>query len=248
PDGQWVSFTYNDALLSQFTAPSDDHDMDQRNVGVSVPGHKVTVSKDSPRNHDGTYFTVLATRTTDHPRPGSDDVMQALEEGWIGNQGYTRPDGTRQQRALAFQGQVTGADGKPFWEVFVADLPDDVTKPSPDGPLQGTMTRRPTPPLGTHQRRLTHTAGRKYPGISAPRHWLRSSPDGAQIAFLMRDDSGIAQLWSISPNGGEPRQITHDAWGVASAFTWSPDGKWIAYAADNSVFLVDAATGESQRL
>ena len=248
PDGQWVSFTYNDAPLSRFTRETDMNDIDQRNVGVSAPFGPVHVGKDNPRNQSGAYFTVLATRTTARPRPGSDDILQALEEGWIGANGYLRADGTRQRRAIAFQGQVTGIDGKPFWEVFLADLPENVTVPSPDGPLQGTPTMRPRPPLGTRQHRLTHTEGRKYPGLQGPRHWLRSSPDGTQIAFLMRDDAGNAQIWTVSPNGGSPRQVTQDSWGVASAFTWSSDGHEIAYTADNSIFVVNITTRQSHRL
>lgn len=248
PDGEWISFTYNDALLSRFAEAVGGHDIDQRNIGVSVPIGPVIVEKDHPRNLDGAYFTVLATRTVSRPRPGSDEIAQALEEGWIGSAGYLRLDGTRQRRALAFQGQVTGIDGEPFWEIFIVDLPEDVTKPSPDGPLAGTITRRPTPPLGTIQRRLTRTEYRKYPGICAPRHWLRTSPDGAWIAYLMRDDDGMAQLWTISPNGGSPAQITRDPWSVASTFTWNPHGGEIAYVADNSVFTVNAATGASRRV
>jgi Tol biopolymer transport system component len=64
----------------------------------------------------------------------------------------------------------------------------------------------------------------------------------------MRDDAGVVQLWSVSPNGGPPRQITRDPWDVASAFTWNKDGSAIAYIADGSVMTVDAATGESRRL
>ncbi|MEA7595356.1 hypothetical protein ONR49_26040, partial [Salmonella enterica subsp. enterica serovar Virginia] len=37
-----------------------------------------------------------------------------------------------------------------------------------------------------------------------PRHWVRSNPQATAIAFLMRDDNGVAQLWLISPQGGEP--------------------------------------------
>lgn len=37
-------------------------------------------------------------------------------------------------------------------------------------------------------------------------------------------------------------------WDIASAFTWSPDGKNIAHVMDNSAFLTDAATGESRRV
>ena len=248
PEGDWVSFTYNDALLTRFIEETDSNDIDLRNIGVSVPESPVSVRRDHPRNHDGEYFSVLVTRTVGCPRPGSDEIRQALEEGWVGAHGYRREDGSWQHRALAFQGEVTGENGETFWEVFVVDLPEEVTQASPDGPLEGTLSKRPTPPLGTIQRRLTYTEHRKYPGLQGPRHWLRSSPDGTRIAFLMRDDAGAAQLWTVSPLGGEPRQVTQDSRGVSSAFTWSPDGLRIAYAADNSIFTVEAATGISRRL
>ena len=244
--GDWLSFTYNDALLGKESINGSD--IDQRNIGISVPMGKVRVVKDNARNHDGEYFSVLATRTVAQPRLGSDEIQRAFEESWIGTNGYVRNDDTRQKRALAFQGEVVTENGEAISEVFVADLPNDVTKPSPDGPLAGTLTRRPIPPLGTTPRRLTRTQNRKFPGIQGPRHWLRSSPDGQQIVFLMRDDNGIAQLWSVSPNGGVPRQITRDNWSVASAFTWNLNGKFIAYVADNSVFVVDVKSGKSLRV
>jgi Tol biopolymer transport system component len=64
----------------------------------------------------------------------------------------------------------------------------------------------------------------------------------------MRDDKGIVQLWTVSPNGGDPVQLTRNAWDVASAFSWSPDGCQIAYAMDNSIFVTDVRTGQSTRL
>ncbi len=192
-------------------------------------------------------FTVLVTRTVDKPRPGSDEISKAFEDAWVGVNGYVRADGTRQRHALAFQGHVATPDGKTIAEAFVVDIPDDVTVAG-DAPLQGTTTTRPRPPRGTEQRRLTHTADRKYPGIQGPRHWLRSSADGSHIALLMRDDAGRAQLWTVSPNGGEPEQVTHHPFDIASTFTWRPNGKSIAYVADNSVFVTDVASGESKRL
>jgi hypothetical protein len=247
PAGAWVSFTYEDHVLAQFKSPSPANDINQRTVGVSVPGIPVRVSHDHPRNHDGDYFTFLAARTTASPRPGSDEISRACEEGWIGAQGYLRPDGSRQKHALAFQGQVLSPNGDPITEVFIADLPEDVTQPG-GGPLGGTETRAPYPPKGTVQRRLTFTAGRRFPGLQGPRHWLRSSPDGSHIAFLMRDDDGISQLWTVSPNGGPPRQVTTNPWPIASAFTWSPDGRWIAHVMDNSVCVNEAASGKTTRL
>ena len=244
-DGQWLSFTYNDALLGAF---KDETDSDLRNVGVGAPHPKVRVKGDHPRNHDGVLFSVLVTRTKANPKPGSDEIKRAFEESWIGTRGYLRPDGTRQKRALAFQGEVVTTQGKTVSEVFVVDVPDDVSRSSVDGPLEGTLTKRPLPPLGTGQRRLTRTENRLFPGIQGPRHWLKSSLDGSQIAFLRRDDVGVVQLWSVSPNGGEPRQITHDPWNIASAFTWNPSGQLLTYVADNSVFVVTTSTGESVRL
>src|SRR5205823_11573568 len=129
---------------------------------------------------------------------GSDQIKRACEEGWIGTNGYVRADGARQRHALAFQGQVLTMGGETISEVYVVDLPEDLTQPG-EGPLAGTETRRPCPPKGTHQRRLTFTADRKYPGLQGPRHWLRTSPEGSRIAFLMKDDDGAVQLWTVSP-------------------------------------------------
>ena len=56
PDGEWVSFTYNDALLADSTGNDSGQDGDQRNIGVSVPRGPVVVPPSHPRNHDGDYF------------------------------------------------------------------------------------------------------------------------------------------------------------------------------------------------
>jgi hypothetical protein len=203
-----------------------------------------------PRNHDGSAFTVLVTRLTDTPRPGSDEIARACEEAWIGTDGYLRADGSRQRRALAFQGSVITATGATISEVFIVDLPDDLAELAVvgTGPLTGTATTRPAPPRPVSQRRLTFTAARRHPGLQGPRHWLRSSPDGSQIAFLMRDDVGAAQIFTVHPAGGEPRQVTSVPAGIASAFSWSPDGQRIACVIDGSVCLVDAESGATARL
>ena len=242
--GEWVSFTYEDHILSQFEEENHNHEVNLRNVGVGVPAFQVRVKKDHPRNHDGEFFSGIVTNTTANPKSGSDEIKKAFEEGWVGRNGYLRPDGTRQRHALAFQGHVITRRGETISEVFVVDLPEDVTL-SGDRAITGTETQRPYPPKGTVQRRLSYTANRKYPGIQGPRHWLRSSPDGSRIAFLMKDDDGIVQIWTISPNGGKPMQLTHNPWHIASAFTWSPDGRYIAHTMDNSIAVTEVSTGET---
>ncbi len=235
PDGRLVSFTYEDHVLSKFTTPNEQHDLNQRNVGVSSIGQGVSVPQTHSRNHDGTAFTVLVTQTTDNPRPGSDDISKAFEEAWVGHQ------------SLAFQGQVRTATNELISEVFIVDLPDDLTQPG-DGPLQGTATRRPLPPRGTVQRRLTNTTSHKFPGLTGPRHWLRSSHDGSRIGFLKRDEVGIVQFWTISPQGGQPIQVTHNHHSVDSAFTWHPTDNSVAFVMDNSVCVTDVNSGATRRI
>lgn len=235
-DGSRVGFTYEDHIL-----PTGKGELNQRNVGASVLDSPVVVPR-HPRNHEGSGFSVLVTRTTDRPRSGSDEISKAFEDAWVGTSGYLRADGSRQRWAIAFQGLVAAAQNTTVAEVFIVDLPKDLTRPS-DGPLQGTLTTRQRPPLGCLQRRLTHTEGRKHPGIQGPRHWLRSSPDGSAIAFLMRDDAGIVQLWTVAPNGGLFMQLTCSPENVSSAFTWSPDGSFLACVIGTCVCTVEVSNG-----
>ena len=240
-DGRWVSFTYNDHLLDRLdsTSSAPAHDPDQRNVGVGVPLRAVSVNRNHPRNHDGSHYSALVTRTVSNPEPESDEIRKAYEEGWVGNNGYLKPDGTHQRRALAFLGDVALGETGTAAEVFVVDLPENDEEMAVAGqdPLEGTTTHRPAPPRGVIQRRLTFTTDRRYPGVQGPRHWLRSSPDGSRIAFLMRDDNGVVQIRTISPNGGKPAPWTRNSSDVASAFSWSPEGESIAYVLDNSIVV-----------
>lgn len=255
--GDWLSFTYEDHVLASLGAAApaapgaaaSEPEPNQRNIGVSVRGRPVRVPPGHPRNHDGEAFSVLVTRTVARPRPGTDEISRACEEGWVGTRGYRRADGSWQRRALAFQGTVAGgaAGASPIAEVFIVDLPDDLSVAG-DGPLEGTPSRRPVPPRGVVQRRLTRTADWRHPGIQGPRHWLRASPDGAAIAFLARDEDGVVQFWTVSPEGGPPRQVTRNATGIASAFTWTPDGRGLAHVMDGSVCLTEVATGVTRRL
>ncbi|TBL66016.1 biopolymer transporter Tol, partial [Klebsiella oxytoca] len=90
---------------------------------------------------------------------------------------------------------------------------------------------------------------RKYPGVlNQPRHWLRSSPQGDAIAFLMKDDDGVVQLYTVSPTTKAIRQVTLQQWDIQSAFTWSHSGEYLTFICDNSVMLCNAKTGELTRL
>ena len=240
PDGSRLSFTYNDHVMHEW-----DTRQDLRNVGIAVPLHAVTPPKQHPREYDGSHFCVLVSATTAQPKPGSDDINRAYEECWIGNQGYIKPDGRQQRWAIAFIGDTLSPQGDKQPDIFVVDLPDaleDYARAG-DTPLEGRNDCLPAPPAGVTQRRVT------FSGLAQqPRHWLRASSDGSAIAFLKADRQGVIQLWSVSPNGGEPRQITQLASSIQSAFSWHPEGKAIAFVCDNSVMRCDVASGECQRL
>jgi len=189
---------------------------------------------------------VLASRTVASPKPGTDEIKRACEEAWVGTNGYVRADGSQQRRALAFQGHVVTQSGATLAEVFLIDLPDELPERLAST-IVGSATQRPSPPAEFRQRRLTFTEQRAHPGVQGPRHWLRSSPDGSQIGCLRKDDAGVVQLWTVSPATGELRQLTRNAQSISSAFTWSPDGRWIAHTLDGSVCVTDARTGQTVR-
>src|SRR5690606_9598714 len=108
----------------------------------------------------------------------------------------------------------------------------------------GTADTRPNVPEGIAQRRITYTKN----GIEGPRHWLRTKADGSLIAFLAKDSVGIIQIFGVSPNGGAIQQLTLNKFSVQGPFNFSPDGNWIAYPADNSIFLCDLKSKKSVRI
>ncbi len=59
----------------------------------------------------------------------------------------------------------------------------------------------------------------------------RWSPDGRHLGFLRKTDQDLGpQVWVISLDGGEPRQLTRAPIGVTE-FEWAPDGQRIAFTA-----------------
>jgi len=230
PNGENVSFTYNDHVMHE-----RDARLDLRNIGVAVPFGPVQPQGAHPREYAGSHWCALVSRTTPTPVPGSDDINRAYEEGWVGN------------NRLAFIGDTLSDAGEKVPELFIVTLPDSEQrwKQAGDAPLEGTPTTLPAPPKGVSQQRLTFTHQRVWPGlVNVPRHWVRSHPQATQIAFLMRDEAGIVQLWLISPQGGEPRQLTHTTTGIQSAFSWHPSGEALGFMLDDRLARCDARTGK----
>ncbi|MFK3659410.1 DUF3748 domain-containing protein [Scandinavium sp. NPDC088450] len=233
PNGEAVSFTYNDHVLHEY-----DPTLDLRNVGVAVPYGPVTPAGQHPREYAGSHWSVLVSQTTASPLPGSDEISRAYEEGWVGN------------THLAFIGDTLSKSGEKVPELFIVALPEDETgwKQAGEAPLCGTESTMPAPPAGVVQRRLTFTHDNAFPGlVNVPRHWVRCNPQGDSIAFLMRDEAGVVQLWLISPDGSGMRQLTSCS-GIQSAFDWHPSGNSLGFVLENRIAVCDVQSGESRFL
>ncbi|MEJ5960794.1 DUF3748 domain-containing protein [Pedobacter immunditicola] len=242
-DGNWISFTYNDYIIEQLSQ-CDSTVKDLRTVGVMFPRVVEVKEVGDLENNSGQMYAVIISEVTENPVPDTDEIDKAFDEGWIGTNGYLKSDGSWQGKALAFQGNVRDKKGNSKTEIFIVDLPEDLTQCVPGQPLEGTLTTRPGVPIGVKQRRITHL---KH-GIEGPRHWLRSTPDGQKIVFLSKDDTGFINAFSVSPHGGIVKQLTNHQFDIQSGVNISPDGQHLAYVADNSVYTTAIATGETNKL
>jgi hypothetical protein len=242
-DGEWLSFTYNDYVMEQLSK-TNPQIQDLRTVGVMFP-RRVLVPEDRHlENNSGEMFSVIIASVTQQPRQGSDEINKAFDECWIGTKGYKKTNGEWQNKAIAFQGNVRDEYGQTKTELFVVDLPSKLSEIEPGEELTGTAKSLPGISNGLAQRRITFTEA----GVQGPRHWLRSSPDGTQIAFLSKDEDGFINVFAVSPNGGTIRQISFHKFDIQSGFNFSPGGEHLAYIAQDSVYVTNTITGESQQL
>jgi hypothetical protein len=245
-DGEWMGFTYNDALMVDLEEKTGrKHDL--RTVGVAkIKGPDVNIQPDEEaENIQGEWFSALVVKVVPDPVPGSDEISRAYGDWWVGSHGYLKEPGIH-QRARAYMGDLLTSDGKAITEVFVVDIPDELHQEGDLGPLEGTAYTMPMPPKGAVSRRLTYTENRRFPGVATtPRHWLSSASDGSFISYLARDDNGMVQVFLISPLGGEPIQATFHSSPVQSMVRWHPQNGEFTYVCDNSLFMVSLA-GEDE--
>jgi hypothetical protein len=233
-DGKWIGFTYNDAVVRAY-GKSIDKDLDLRTIGVTKLGHRVDVPHQGQFSKTADGFSALVVVVVPDPKPGSDEISHAAHDSWVGKDGYPTAGGGH-QLARAFIGTVRDKTGDELDELFIVDIPDDVTQPGPLGPLQGTDRAFPMPPVGARQRRLTHTADSPFPGCKGI---VRASHDGECIAFQMRDKSGSWQIFLMDPRGDFPRQATSIKGGVTSGVRWHPSGNaFVCLAGSKIVWTV----------
>ncbi len=85
---------------------------------------------------------------------------------------------------------------------------------------------------GTHRKQLTGTQNSSEPKVS---------PDGRRIAYLS-DRAVHPQIWSMSIDGGDQRQLTTGA-EPKHGFAWSHDGNWIVYTTGLEVWRISKDGG-----
>ncbi|ADY52048.1 WD40-like beta Propeller containing protein [Pseudopedobacter saltans DSM 12145] len=243
-DGEMISFTYNDYVLEQLSKHNSSV-KDLRTVGVMFP-EKVHVQDDNgtAENNDGQMFSVILTKVKENPKPDTDEIDKAFDECWVGKGGYIKADGKKQRKAIAFQGNVRDKAGNTKTEVFVVDLPENLTQAEDAKPLEGTSSTRPNVPKGVMQRRITFLEQ----GVQGPRHWLRTSKDGSKVFFLSKDKKGYINAFNVSPNGGEVNQVTFNEFDIQSGINLSPNDRLLAYVANNAVYITDLNTGKSTQI
>lgn len=214
PDGELISFTYNDEVLNKAEIAND------RVVGVMFP-QRVEVLNADDESFSGNCFSVVVATIVNNAKNGSDQIEKAFDECWVG-----------QQRTIAFQGWVRDENGLRQTEIFTVELPHDLSIED-ELPLKGTISKLPSPPKAVYQKRVTYTPK----GISSFRHWLRSSPDGKYVYFLMENDQHITNIYKVNVENGEILPVTDHATSIHSPFNLSPDGTLLTYFCNHSLMV-----------
>lgn len=228
PDEKWLGFTYNDQVMKKYGESTGQH-LDLRTIGVTRLGQPVRVSDENQAGcWSGSGFSVLVVKVVPDPQPGTAEISHADGDSWVGEKGYQKTDGTW-QLARAFIGKMANSHS----EVFIVDIPKDISIPGPDGPLEGTGKSFPMPPQGTVQRRLTFTDSGCV-GV------VRSNPAGTFLCYRTQDVQRTQQLFLISPLGGNPIQLTTELQGVQSEGRWHPSGNRIFYVANNQIKVIES--------
>ncbi|MEI9985824.1 MAG: S41 family peptidase [Aliidongia sp.] len=119
---------------------------------------------------------------------------------------------------------------------------------SPDGKtvayttdVNGEQQIATRPAEGGAEKILTHfTEGYFYQPVWAP--------GGDKLAF----SDGNHRLWIVDAAGGEPKQIAQDNIAEIHDYSWSPDGRWLAYSVNDpnhisSIWLYSTDAGKATK-
>ena len=90
-------------------------------------------------------------------------------------------------------------------------------------------------------------AANPLPGLDPTAPLVSVSPDGQTIAFVATDPAASRKLWLRSLDTGLPRSVDGTD-GASSWPFWSPDSRFLAYAAKGALWKLDVAGKTIERL
>lgn len=180
------------------------------------------------------------------PARVTDDPARDLAPTWS-------PDGSRiafmSDRSGSFEIWSVKADGSDLRRITSASLEASNPDWSPDGQRLAFWDDRVT---DTGYIWLVEADGSELTGPVGNADGSRDpyptwSPSGDRLAFTS-DRSGDRDIWTMNPDGSEPRQLTRDpGWGLTPS--WGPAGERVVYAnfrrGVSELRIVDVASGES---
>lgn len=222
PDGNMLSFTYNDEGVES----------DLRTVGVML-AHEPGVQVDQGAgNTDGAFYAAIVSQVCARPEPGSDEIEKAFDECWL-PRSKAVPE---RKETIVFQGNTRNAQQELVTDIFMVEIDPQLILA--DTTAVGQVGERPRVPQGLRQQRLTYGAK-----LSDQRHWLRASPDGQYVYALARDEQGHNQLLRCKVASGEFGFVSANPFSITSPFNLSPNGHQLSFVAANNVFVQDLERG-----
>ncbi len=146
--------------------------------------------------------------------------------------------------ATCSYGQMKPFTADALWQIARISEP----RLSPDGKLVAFTVERPDVAANTRPKQIyamrveggTPTALTKEGSSLRPR-WM---PDSSRIVFLS-DRTGSMQIWSMAPDGSDPKQII-DLSGGAGGVIVSPDGKRLLFTSDVYPECADEACNKAK--
>jgi Tol biopolymer transport system component len=152
---------------------------------------------------------------------------------------------------------IANSDGSLYWQLTALNSPiylDKRSNWSPDGKWIAFTERGGPGQSVIIKIRSNGTGGRVLTRWALNANHPKWSPDGSRIAFNSHDDllpGASANLYTISPKGGDLVQLTHYMGSQLNARvgSWSPDGKQLVFqlrGADpngpgiNQLFIINA--------
>lgn len=64
----------------------------------------------------------------------------------------------------------------------------------------------------------------------------------------MKDEDGIVQVFAISPNGGDVKQITYNPFSLETSFSLDPKGEYVAYGYNQEIYISEIKTGNTEKI